>query len=34
MDGKVFYEVDLDGEAEDREVLFTEDGKVEKNNVD
>lgn len=31
IDGKIFYEVDLDGASGDREVLFTEDGKVQEN---
>ena len=34
MDGKTFYEVELDGSADDRKVLFTADGKVQENVVD
>jgi hypothetical protein len=34
MDGKVFYQVELDGTSDDRKVLFTADGKVQENNVD
>jgi uncharacterized membrane protein YkoI len=34
MDGKVFYEVDLDGPSDKRELLLTEDGQVQKNKVD
>jgi uncharacterized membrane protein YkoI len=34
MDGKIFYEVELDGSADDRKVLFTADGKVQENVVD
>jgi|SRR5688572_576399 uncharacterized membrane protein YkoI len=34
MDGKVFYQVELDGTSDDRKVLFTADGKVEENTVD
>jgi hypothetical protein len=34
MDGKVFYQVELDGTADDRKVLFSADGKVQENTVD
>ncbi len=34
MDGKVFYQVELDGSADDRKVLFTAEGKVQENVVD
>lgn len=34
MDGKVFYQLELDGTTEDRKVLFTADGKVQENTVD
>ena len=34
MDGKVFYQVELDGTADDRKVLFSADGKVQENAVD
>lgn len=34
MDGKVFYQVELDGTSDDRKILFTADGKVEENVVD
>jgi hypothetical protein len=34
MDGKIFYQVELDGAAEDRKVLFTADGKIQENTVD
>ena len=33
-DGKVSFLVDLDGKVDDREVLFTEDGKIQSNIVD
>ena len=34
MDGKVFYQVELDGASDDRKVLFSADGKVQENTVD
>jgi len=34
MDGKVFYQVELDGTTDDKKVLFTADGKVQENTVD
>jgi len=34
MDGKVFYQVELDGSPEDRKVLFDADGKIQENTVD
>ena len=34
MDGKVFYQVELDGTSDDRKVLFSADGKVQENTVD
>ena len=34
MDGKVFYQVELDVTAEDRKVLFSADGKIQENTVD
>jgi len=34
MDGKVFYQVELDGTADDRKVLFSADGKIQENTVD
>jgi len=33
-DGKVFYQVELDGTTDDRKVLFSADGKVQENAVD
>lgn len=33
-DGHVFYEVKLDGATDDRKVLFSEDGKIQENEVD
>jgi uncharacterized membrane protein YkoI len=32
--GKIYYQVELDGSADDRQVLFTSDGAIEKNTVD
>jgi Putative beta-lactamase-inhibitor-like, PepSY-like len=34
MDGKIFYQVELDGTSDDRKVLFSADGKVQENTVD
>ncbi len=34
MDGKIFYQVELDGTPDDRKVLFSADGKVQENTVD
>ena len=34
MEGKIFYQVELEGAADDRKVLFSEDGKVQENTVD
>jgi len=34
MDGKVFYQVELDGTTNDRKVLFSADGKIQENTVD
>jgi hypothetical protein len=34
MDGKIFYQVELDGTPNDRKVLFSADGKVQENTVD
>ena len=34
MDGKIFYQVELDGTPDDRKVLFTEDGKIQDNTID
>ena len=34
MDGKIFYQVELDGASDDRKVLFSADGKVQENTVD
>ena len=34
MDGKIFYQVELDGATDDRKVLFSADGKVQENTVD
>ena len=34
MDGKIFYQVELDGTTDDRKVLFSEDGKVQENTID
>ena len=33
-DGKIFYQVELDGATDDRKVLFSADGKVQENTVD
>ena len=33
-EGKVFYQVELDGTTDDRKVLFSADGKVQENTVD
>lgn len=33
-DGNIFYEVELDGSADDRKLLFTSDGKLLKNQPD
>jgi uncharacterized membrane protein YkoI len=34
MDGKIFYQVELDGASDDRKILFSADGKVQENTVD
>ena len=33
-DGKIFYQVELDGATDDRKVLFSADGKVQENTID
>jgi hypothetical protein len=33
-EGKVFYQVKLDGTSDDRKILFTADGKIQENEVD
>ncbi len=34
MEGKVFYQIELEGNNEERKILLNADGKVESNNVD
>jgi hypothetical protein len=34
VDGKIFYQIKLDGATDDRKVLFSADGKVQENTVD
>jgi hypothetical protein len=34
VDGKVYYQIELDGNNEERKILFSADGKIESKNVD